>query len=272
MKKEKTRYDFGRNWNEFSQQLSNDSIHLADEGLKKLVIDLTGERFMDIGSGSGLHSLSALRQGAKSVYCFDYDEDSVATTKTVLSTYAKEQKWQVRRGDILKEKLSNTDVEQFDVVYSWGVLHHTGDMWLAIDNASSFVRDGGRFVIALYIKTYFCGFWKIEKWFYSRYRWVRPWLKYPFAFFTLLAQMLRKGKMPHQFVREYKQVRGMNFMHDIDDWLGGYPYESVQHEEIVKYMRERGFVLEKSFNTKRPIGVFGSGCGEWVFRKTDVSN
>jgi len=271
MEKNETRYDFGRNWSEFSQQLSGDSISLADKGLKKLVSELAGERFMDIGSGSGLHSLSALRLGAQSAYCIDYDVDSVATTKSVLSTHASDQSWQARRGDILKENITNVDVAPFDTVYSWGVLHHTGDMWLAIDNASSFVKDGGRFVIALYMKTYFCGFWKFEKWLYSRYRWLRPFLKYPYAFLALLAHALRKGISPSRFMREYKQVRGMNFMHDVDDWLGGYPYQSVTHEEIVKHMKKKGFSLENSFNTKRPIGVFGSGCGEWVFRKDGVS-
>ena len=38
----------------------------------------------------------------------------------------------------------------FDIVYSWGVLHHTGDVWHAIENAASRVKPGGIFYIALY--------------------------------------------------------------------------------------------------------------------------
>ena len=55
----------------------------------------------------------------------------------------------------------------FDFVYSWGVLHHTGDMYRALRGAAGRVAPGGRFLFALYRRTPLCWLWKLEKRWYA---------------------------------------------------------------------------------------------------------
>ena len=51
---------------------------------------------------------------------------------------------------MLDDVFVQSQVPKADVVYSWGVLHHTGEMWHAIQNAGSRVHDRSWFYIALY--------------------------------------------------------------------------------------------------------------------------
>lgn len=259
------RYDFGRNWADYSQQLDKESIDYACEGFRKLINDIKGKSFMDIGSGSGVHSVAASMGGADEVYCVDYDINSVETTERMLKKYAENKNWHVTQGDILSDSLIID--KKFDIVYSWGVLHHTGDVWKAISNALNYVNTDGYIILALYLKTPLCQMWKYEKYIYSHYKYLRPVIRYPYTFLLLLALCLRKAKFPSSIINNYSKVRGMSFYHDVDDWLGGYPYESVKSKELILFMQERNYKLINKFNTKSPIGLFGTGCGEWVFQK-----
>ena len=124
------RYDFGRNWSEFAEKLTPAAISQAETALTRLIKSPANNTFLDIGCGSGLHSLAALRLGVARVVAFDYDEDSVETTRRVLTEFNDRAEWEVTQGDILAP--SNSITGLFDIVYSWGVLHHTGAMWQAI--------------------------------------------------------------------------------------------------------------------------------------------
>lgn len=162
--------------------------------------------------------------------------------------------------------MTTDDFGTFDAVYSWGVLHHTGDMHRAIEKALRFVGPGGRILLALYGKTPFCGFWTWEKRCFVRYR---PW-------FSVLARAIYKplvmlryllaGRNPMRYVRDYRGARGMDWHRDVDDWLGGYPYESIAAEDAIAFVESHGFRCEKSFAEKR-VGVFGTGCDEYIFRR-----
>ncbi|MGH7073375.1 MAG: class I SAM-dependent methyltransferase, partial [Stellaceae bacterium] len=242
------------------------AIAMAIEGLRRLCPDISGRTFLDIGCGSGLSSLAALRLGATRVLATDIDENSVKTTRSVLSRYAPNGNWSVMECSVFE---LTPDDERFDVVYSWGVLHHTGAMWDAIARAAALVSEGGTLVIAIYRKTPLCGIWRIEKSIYSR-------LPYPLqtpirlsytALFSL--GLLASGRNPVTYAREYVLKRGMRWQIDIHDWLGGYPYESAAADDIERFLNDRGFphIDFHLASNVRLGGLFGSGCDEYSAKR-----
>lgn len=144
------RFKFGANWQEFLAVLNDERIALAEQSLRNMLkVDLKGKRFLDVGSGSGLFSLAARRLGA-TVHSFDYDPQSVACTEELRRRYfPNDEKWTVEQGSVLDQDYLKT-LGQGDVVYSWGVLHHTGAMWQALENVIPLVRVGGTLFIAIY--------------------------------------------------------------------------------------------------------------------------
>jgi hypothetical protein len=163
--------------------------------------------------------------------------------------------------------LAPESFRRFAVVYSWGVLHHTGAMREAIEIASRVVEPGGLFAFALYHRTRMCGFWQWEKRWYSR---ASPHAqeRARTAYVALLRLRFRlTGRDFRSYVASYKSQRGMDFAHDVHDWLGGYPYESIAAPEVETFMRRLGFEHVNSFTTPVTIGLFGSGCDEYVYRR-----
>jgi 2-polyprenyl-6-hydroxyphenyl methylase/3-demethylubiquinone-9 3-methyltransferase len=146
-----SRFEFGKNWEQFLLILNEERIKLAEDSLLRLLDlqTLDGKTFLDIGSGSGLFSLAARRLGAV-VHSFDFDPQSLACTAELKKRYYQDDSnWHVESGDILNlEYLEN--LGKFDIVYSWGVLHHTNDMWNALNNASERVADSGTLFISIY--------------------------------------------------------------------------------------------------------------------------
>ncbi|MFL5587414.1 MAG: class I SAM-dependent methyltransferase, partial [Ktedonobacteraceae bacterium] len=145
------RFEFGKNWSQFLTTIDEERIRVAELSLKEMleIGHLQGKSFLDIGSGSGLFSLAARRLGA-SVHSFDFDPQAVACTSELKKRYfSDDASWTIEEASILDlEYLSS--LETFDIVYSWGVLHHTGAMWQALENACSKVAPGGYLFIALY--------------------------------------------------------------------------------------------------------------------------
>lgn len=264
-------YEFGQNWAEYASSISSVHLSNAEEDFKRLFqdIDLKGKTFVDIGSGSGVHSLAALRGGVEHLTALDIDLNSNATTKKTL-----EENWQDKNYKILNASILDDQTlkgETFDIVYSWGVLHHTGDMWGAIENAAQKVKKDGIFVLAIYKKSPFCGAWKVEKRIYSS---LPKLLQYPLDWLYGFAQIMGlavKGRNPVKYIKSYREKRGMKWMTDIRDWLGGYPYESASPQEIKSFLDGEGFELIREFNT-RPcpaFGLLGSGCAEYVLKKVN---
>ena len=259
-------FAFGENWADFARSIDQAAIAEAEAGLLKLLdrSDLAGASFLDIGCGSGLHALAALRLGASPVLAIDVDPQSVATATSVLAHHAGGQAWTVRRQSILQ---AEPDMALFDIVYSWGVLHHTGDLALALRNATALVAPGGLFVCALYRRTLLDPFWVREKRWYafaSPQSQARMHALYRGA---LRLGLLAAGRNLRAHEAGYKGRRGMSLDHDIHDWLGGHPYESISAEEVGRLLADLGFAPVRSFTRKTSIGLLGSGCDEYVFRR-----
>ncbi len=259
-------FEFGKNWRDYAKSIDQKRIDAAIAGVRNLFPDgLAGKTFLDIGCGSGLHALAALSLGAASVTAVDIDENSVNTTRELLTKYAPGAKWTARLASVFDLR---PDLGTFDVVYSWGVLHHTGDMWRAIEIAVSLVKPSGQFAIAIYRATHCDAAWKVEKRLYSKsprpVQWVVR-LGYMTAF---LAAQIALRRNPVAFVRDYSNVRGMNFSHDAHDWLGGYPYETATPEQLQSKLSSLGFRETLSFAREgKSLGLFGSGCDEFVFSR-----
>jgi 2-polyprenyl-3-methyl-5-hydroxy-6-metoxy-1,4-benzoquinol methylase len=145
------RFKFGENWARFLAELNEDQTEKSIKALKTWLgrDNLEGLSFVDVGSGSGLSSLAAYRLGA-TVHSFDYDPTSVECTQHLRNTYASgSELWNVGSGSVL-DKAFLESIGQFDIVYSWGVLHHTGAMWRALDNIEPMVKQHGQLFVAIY--------------------------------------------------------------------------------------------------------------------------
>jgi predicted RNA methylase len=262
----KSHFSFGENWSQYAQKIDETRIEQAEQSLLRLVgrDAIDGRTFLDIGCGSGLFSCAAVRLGCKQLLAVDIDPKSVETTRQTLTRYARTANWDCRNVSVFH--LDPDTLGKFDVVYSWGVLHHTGAMYLAIAKAANMVAPNGMLTLALYAKTPFCGLWRVEKRIYSR---APKWLQKVIESIYVEAVRLRlalKGESLKKRREEYWKQRGMDMYHDTRDWLGGYPYESISPEEARRYMSQLGFVPVRSFTTPC-IGLLGTGCDEYSFTR-----
>jgi 2-polyprenyl-6-hydroxyphenyl methylase/3-demethylubiquinone-9 3-methyltransferase len=265
------RFEFGKNWGNFLKFLNEERIQQAVDSLKLMLKTdtLAGKTFLDIGSGSGLFSLAARRLGAR-VLSFDYDSQSVACTRELKARYfMNDSGWEVQQGSVLDADYM-TRLGKFDIVYSWGVLHHTGDQWTALEHAGRNVADNGQLFIALYNDQGGAS----KRWFTIKkiYNRLPSLLKPGFAFLvylpleirSLLIHLIRRNPQEYFLgILHYRRNRGMSWWHDKIDWIGGYPFEVSTPEQIFDFYKERGYALE---GLKTNAG--GLACNEFVFRRS----
>jgi 2-polyprenyl-6-hydroxyphenyl methylase/3-demethylubiquinone-9 3-methyltransferase len=262
------RFEFGKNWRSFLALLDEERIDQASRDLTGMLDQdrLEGKSFLDIGSGSGLSSLAARRLGAR-ICSFDLDAQSVACTAELRRRYfSGDANWLVERGSALDEAFIRS-LGRFDIVYAWGVLHHTGNMWRALDLAALPVKEGGQLFIAIYNEQGLLSrFWKLVKRCYCA-GWLGRALVvsvfFPVFFgYNAIAGLVRHGNPAFRFTQYGRLKRGMSILHDWTDWLGGYPFEVARPDQICRFYEKRGFTVQKTVLTG------GLGCNEFVFVKS----
>lgn len=270
----KKSFRFGKNWQKFIRYyLDTNRVNKAIESITEFcgLPSLEGKRFIDIGCGSGLFSYAAYTLNASEIVSFDIDKDSVSCCEYLKSQAGNPTKWIIKQGSILDRQFTQP-LGRFDIVYSWGVLHHTGDMWNAIENAAQLVNDKGLLYIAIYNKAdglaiYPDGrigpstFWAFEKKIYSSLpSFIQDGIDYLIMAILIIAYLLT-FRNPVQTIKNHRQLRGMSWRVDIKDWLGGYPYEYANVMEIFLFLKKRGFSLQ---NIKSNNGLLNN---EYLFIK-----
>jgi SAM-dependent methyltransferase len=262
-------FKFGKNWERFLSILSEDRIRAAEKSLREMfqLENFQGKSFLDIGSGSGLFSLAARRMGAR-VFSFDVDPDSVGCAIELKRRFFPEDRdWRIEKGSALDQEFLKS-LGRFDLVYSWGVLHHTGAMWQALKNAVLPLNPGGRLFIAIYNdQGRRSRYWT---WIKKTYNRVSSPMRGLILFVCLLrlwgptvikdACLLR----PFQTWRSYNSPRGMSPWVDLVDWVGGYPFETATPESIIAFYQSQGLQLIQA----KTCGQ-GLGCNEFVFSNRD---
>jgi 2-polyprenyl-3-methyl-5-hydroxy-6-metoxy-1,4-benzoquinol methylase len=262
-------FDFGRNWDAFSRTaLTPERIDSARKSFLQLMdrIPMRDRTFLDIGFGQGLSLLLAAEAGAKVTGCdinplcgevlrrnqqFFTPSVSCMEIPTVIGSILEPAVI-----ENLRQKAQRTE-HRYDIVHSWGALHHTGEMHAAIANAVSLVSENGYLVLAIYNRHWTSPIWEVIK---------RVYVYSPMVIQHVLAGLLLPfisiAKFATTRKNPFSQERGMDFYYDVIDWVGGYPYEFAAINEIQAKMELLSFKCLKVIPAKVP-----TGCNEFVFKR-----
>ncbi|MDH5545510.1 MAG: class I SAM-dependent methyltransferase [Gammaproteobacteria bacterium] len=266
---ETIRFEFGKNWQAFLTEFDHDRLETSRKHLLDTLQleDLQGKDFVDIGCGSGLHSLAAYFSGARQIISFDFDPDSVEATKSLRERAGHPENWKIIEGSVLDRDFMSS-LPKGDIVYSWGVLHHTGDLWNAVNNSIIPLKDDGVYYIALYADEVYQNpspqYWIDIKLKYNRAgpeekKEMENW----YAWERVLKGRAMQGENPFTIIDEYNKSRGMEFWTDVRDWLGGYPIEFSTSSDVARFCYERGLNIV-NINS-------GHGNTEFVMTKQAIS-
>ncbi len=252
---QKITFSFGKNWRSFIDTVDEGALSSAIDDIKRWVPDSVLKlRILDIGCGSGIHSYAFWKLGAAEVVSFDYDQYSVEATKRAWEIAGCPQNWKIQQGSVLDEQFLKS-LGQFDFIYSWGVLHHTGHMWDAIKNAITIpVKETTEIWIALYQNksSYASDIALKEK--YNKKGFFGKKIMELQEIIKIMKARRRKGLNPLKW--NEKRGRGMSTYYDIVDWLGGLPYEVATREEVDLFFKENGNWYLQKYNPEQSCYVY----------------
>ena len=254
------RFEFGQNWLAYVESLRERELDRAVQSLRDLLAcdSLEGKTFLDIGCGTGLFSLAALQMQASSAFAVDADPKSVEAARRLKSAFAEgDDNWDVAEGSVLDKDFMDK-LPQANVVYCWGVVHHTGRMWDALRAAADKTAEGGVFVFSIYNRCWSSPLWLRAKRLYNR---SGPVVRLPMTCALFCARALVRSVRLRNPLRD---ERGMSTWHDAIDWLGGLPYEFASPAEVREHMRELGFLLLREKLTAR------NGCNQFVYSRPEA--
>ena len=266
------RYEFGKNWQSFNKSsFSEERLNIAVESILSFVhLDtLNGKTFLDIGSGSGLQSLAAYKAGAKKIFSFDYDINSVEATRSLWRLAGEPKNWTICQGSVLDDKFIQS-LGEFDIVYSWGVLHHTGKIWDALNNSRIPLKKDGVLYVSLYSKEAYQNpppeYWLKVKQNYNKAGYYnKKLIEVKYIYNSLMKSKIRNIYQLIKMAFQYKINRGMSLWTDVKDWLGGWPMEFTSAQEVL--LKTQGELNLCLINLK-----MGSGCTEYLFKNKNVES
>jgi SAM-dependent methyltransferase len=257
-------FDFGENWKRFSDNaLDAEHFRQAQTHFAELMagLPLAGSNFLDIGFGQGLALLAAGRAGAN-VHGLDINPKCTQVLLENAGRLGQDRvPDRIAVGSVLDPKALATvhawSPDGFDIVHSWGVLHHTGAMWQAIEHACRLVRPGGHLVLAIYNRH-----WSSRAWTAIKRLYVQSPARIQKAVAGAFVPVLYAAKLLVTRRNPLQKERGMDFYYDVVDWIGGYPYEYASRSEIEQFVTPRGFMLKRFVPANVP-----TGCNEFVFER-----
>lgn len=265
---ETVRFEFGKNWRNFLDfHFDEESLREATDSLKTLLLldNLNNKIFLDMGCGSGIFSLAAFRLGAEKIISVDRDEEAVKCCQSLREQSGNPANWTIKQGSLIDDDFIGS-LEKADIVYCWGVAHHTGEMWHGLDNLSKLLNQNGLLAVSVYNKV--TGFFGSENWlkiksFYNRSHWlIKKLMEISYIAFNFL-KILLHFKNPLTVIANYKRKRGMSWKTDLIDWLGGFPYEYAAVKEVFDFYHQKHGLELVNIKTTNFLGN-----NQFVFRKT----
>jgi SAM-dependent methyltransferase len=110
-----------------------------------------GREALDAGCGGGRWTLALLRLGCR-VTAVDFSSRALASTRAQMDRLAADAVGEGRLATERADLISPASLarRRFDLVFSFGVLHHTGDTRRALANVAAMTKDDGLLFVYLY--------------------------------------------------------------------------------------------------------------------------